>query len=301
MITAPHPARVVVVGAAARDLVLQIPRMPAAGGSVPVEDRIERLGGKGANIAAGIRQLSPATVVTLIGVLGTDPAGEMAVRDATELGINLTHLIRRGQSALLVDLVDETGERRLFEQVPGEALLTREDVAGAAATFRAADVVVLQLQQPPDVLLTAATIAHDAGAVIVLDGAVTGDAREALLTMATVVRADSREGEILTGRQLRTASDARLAATSLLERGPNTVALSVPEVGDVVAWPAALVLATISLLVKSKKRTLGAIAVIISVIGGAASVTVATTVLAAPVDAAQLPQPHGSTTSSAPI
>ena len=237
MITAPHPARVVVVGAASRDLVLQIPRMPAAGGSVPVEDRIERLGGKGANIAAGIRQLSPATVVTLIGVLGTDPAGEMAVRDATELGINLTHLIRRGQSALLVDLVDETGERRLFEQVPGEALLTREDVAGAAATFRAADVVVLQLQQPPDVLLTAATIAHDAGAVIVLDGAVTGDAREALLTMATVVRADSREGEILTGRQLRTASNARLAATSLLERGPNTVALSVPEVGDVVAWP----------------------------------------------------------------
>lgn len=54
-------APLVVVGQVARDLVLRIDQLPAAGGSVDVARRRELLGGKGANIAVGLA-LDDATV-----------------------------------------------------------------------------------------------------------------------------------------------------------------------------------------------------------------------------------------------
>ena len=46
-----------VVGQTARDLVLQVERIPAAGSAAPATQRLEMLGGKGANQAVGLVQL----------------------------------------------------------------------------------------------------------------------------------------------------------------------------------------------------------------------------------------------------
>lgn len=228
---------VVVIGHAARDLVLRSDGMPDAGGSTTVEERIERLGGKGANIAVGIRQLHPDAPVRLVAALGTDDAGDAAHAEAVEAGIDVTHVARRGRTALLVDLVTADGERRLFEDATEESFVTVDDVAGAAEALRGADVVVLQLQQPGDALVEAARLAHAGGARIVIDGAIEGDARDALLELATIVRADAQEAPLLTGVEIEGRADAERAAADLLERGAQLVALSVPDAGDLVAWP----------------------------------------------------------------
>ncbi len=228
--------RVVVVGRAARDLVLRAPRMPESGGSASVEERVERLGGKGANTAIGIRQLDPETTPVLIAALGADAAGDAALREASEAGLDVSHVARRGRTALLVDLVADGGERRLLEDVPEEALVTTTDVALAADALRGADIVVLQLQEPPEALVAAARLGHEGGARIVLDGAIEGPAREVLLGLAAVVRADGHEAQLLTGIEIADRGDADRAAIALLERGVALVALSVPGEGDLVAW-----------------------------------------------------------------
>ncbi|MFS0868051.1 PfkB family carbohydrate kinase [Microbacterium sp. 179-B 1A2 NHS] len=238
----PHPdldaarRRVTVVGAAARDLVVQA-ALPGAGASAPVTRVIERLGGKGANIAAGVLQLIPGAAVSLIAVLGADAAGDAAATDATDLGLDIAAVARRGETSLLVDVTDGRGERRLLEHVPAAAIVTASDVRAAASVLRAAGVVVLQLQQDAEALVEAADIAHDAGAVLVLDGATGGAARDRLLPRATVVRADAAEAEMLTGRTVSSRADAERAAADLLERGPRLVALAVPGEGDLVVWP----------------------------------------------------------------
>lgn len=228
--------RIVVVGQAARDLVLRMDHLPATGSSASVTERIERLGGKGANIAVGLGQLNPDVTPSLVAVLGEDNAGESASGDAVEFGLDVAHVVRRGRTALMVDLVTADGDRRLLEDIPAQSLLTPEDIARAADVFRHADIVVLQLQQPPGAIVAAGRLAYAAGAIVVLDGAVSGAAREELLDIATIVRADAHEASLLTGTEIDSRAAAARAAATLLGYGPALVALSVPGEGDLVAW-----------------------------------------------------------------
>lgn len=146
---------------------------------------------------------------------------------------------RRGAAtALLVDLVEDGGEHRLLEDVPDDVLLTPDDVAAAADQIAAAQVVGLQLQQPGPAVL-AALQRVPGGALVVADGAPADDAtRTAVLARADVLRADTAEARLLTGRELPGVDDAREAAAELLTAGARVVALGVGKQGDLVSWRA---------------------------------------------------------------
>ncbi|PPG42149.1 PfkB family carbohydrate kinase [Pseudoclavibacter sp. RFBA6] len=239
------PARVAVFGQAGRDLVLRVAGIPDAGASAVVSERIERLGGKGASIAVGIRQLDPTARVSLIAVLGEDGDGTEMLREAASHGLDTRHVVRRGATALLTDVVADGGVRRLLEHIPQQALLTPDDVRAATA-LTTADAVVLQLQQPFDTLLAAAQLTRQRPAngvpraLLVLDGAVdaTEDRarRDELVGFADVVRANAREASMLSGSEVRNREDALRTASTLLDLGPRVVALTVDD-AELIAWP----------------------------------------------------------------
>lgn len=222
-------ADVVVVGQLGRDLVLRI----EAG---RVVDRREMLGGKGANQAVGLAMRGAS--VALVGVVGTDDVGAGLLAQARVDGLDVARVVRRDESALLVDLVED-GERRLIEHVPEQALLTIDDVRAAEGLFAGADTVCLQLQQPLDALLQAARSAASSGARLVLDGAV--DDADELLAAADVLRADAREARQLTGIEVHDEATARDAAARLLAVGPRLVALEAGD-ADLVVWSGGSVL-----------------------------------------------------------
>ncbi|HEX2074085.1 MAG TPA: PfkB family carbohydrate kinase [Geodermatophilus sp.] len=231
-------ADVVVLGQVGRDLVLRVPALPDAGGSTPVAERREVLGGKGANQAVALAQLG--VPVALVGVVGDDRPGTEVRAQAAADGIDVTAVVhRRGAAtALLVDLVEDGGRRRLLEDVPAGVLLTPDDVAAAADQVAAAQAVSLQLQQPGAAVRAALEMVAD-GVVVVADGAPADDAtRAAVLARADVVRADTAEAALLVGQELAGAEEAREAAAELLTAGPRLVVLGVGEEGDVVAWRA---------------------------------------------------------------
>ncbi|WP_329792720.1 PfkB family carbohydrate kinase [Lentzea sp. DG1S-22] len=217
---------VVVVGQIARDLVLVVDEVPDAGGTAPVRERREMLGGKGANIAVSLAQLGAP--VALVGVVGDDDVGERLIARAAADGIATGAVVRRPdqETGLIVDVVADGW--RYLEHLP-DALLVREEdlpvdlIEGAAA-------VVVQLQQPPEVALKAARAARGR---VVLDGA-PERLRAELLECADVVRADHREAELLTGRTIGTADDAVSAARELMPK--ELVAFAVDDVGNVFVW-----------------------------------------------------------------
>lgn len=227
-----HPD-VVVVGQAGRDLVLAVEVLPAGGDSTSVHARGERLGGKGANQAVGLTQLGAS--VALVAVLGLDAPGDEGAREAVGDGIDLRGLVRRGRTALLVDIVEHDGTRRLLEDVPSESLLRPMDVAAARDLLESADTVCLQLQQPARSLLTALAALRP-GARVVLDGATDDAPASDLLARADVLRADAHETEQWIGSPVRGTRDAVAAAEALHRRGPKIVALAVPDEGDLVSW-----------------------------------------------------------------
>ncbi|WP_158843595.1 PfkB family carbohydrate kinase [Saccharothrix deserti] len=223
--------RIAVVGQIARDLVLVVPEVPGSGGSAEVRERREVLGGKGANIARGTRQLG--ATAALIGVVGDDREGRLLVEQLGADGVATTAVVRREatRTALIVDVVCD-GEYRYLEDIPGPTLVTVEDVQAASALLAGADAVIVQLQQPAETALAAV---RAAGGLVVLDGAPGGRQAE-LLAAADVVRADHREAEALTGRRITDVEAAVKAGRELLARGPSVVALAVPGEANVVAW-----------------------------------------------------------------
>jgi ribokinase len=227
---------VVVVGQVARDLVLSIDEVPEEGGSAPVRERHELLGGKGANQGVACRQL--AARVELVGVVGEDTAGREILEQADGEGIGTGCVVRRpGQrTALLLDLVGPPGVRRLIEDVDEGVLLGAADVEASREILESADAVLVQLQQPGPAVV-AALDACPENALVVADGAPQDeDTRGRVLHRADVVRADSAETEALVGWQPDGVHETVRAALELLTKGPRIAALSVAGKGDVVAW-----------------------------------------------------------------
>jgi ribokinase len=225
---------VVVVGQIGRDLVLRCAELPESGGSAPVVERREMLGGKGANQAVGLVQLG--VPVALIGVVGDDPPGASVLRQASDDGIDTRGVVQRGDTALLVDVVDAPGSRRLLEDIPDSSLVTVNDLDRAAAVVDAAEIVSLQLQQPPDTVLAAARRAHERGARVVADGAPEQSIREELMQWVHVLRADAKEAELMAGEPVDSVPEATDWAQRLLDTGPDLVAVAIPDVGDLLVW-----------------------------------------------------------------
>ncbi|MFC4017032.1 PfkB family carbohydrate kinase [Micromonospora sp. GCM10011542] len=229
---------VLVAGQVARDLVLLVDEVPAAGGTAPVRRRRELLGGKGANQAVGAAQLGAR--VGLLGVLGADEVGDRLVEQARADGIDVGPVLRRPDTAtaLIVDLVDAGARWRYLEDIPEATLLTPDDVAGAADALRSARAVLVQLQQPASAALAAARTAREAGRLVVLDGAPADPAyADDLLAAADVLRADAREIELIIGDAPADAEGGLAAGRKLLRRGPSLLAVEVSGVGNAFVWP----------------------------------------------------------------
>jgi ribokinase len=229
---------VVVMGQVGRDLVLRVTALPEAGGAAAAGERRELLGGKGANQSVALAQLG--VPVALVGVVGDDIPGREALAQAAADGIDVTAVCRRqgASTALLLDLVEDGGRRRLVESVAAEVLLTPADVAAAAEQLGACQALVAQLQQPGEAVREALRLVPDT-AFVVADGAPDDDGtRAAVLQRAAVVRADATEAALLVGRELASADDVRDAAADLLTAGPRLVAIDAGEDGNLVAWRA---------------------------------------------------------------
>ncbi|WP_199511060.1 PfkB family carbohydrate kinase [Nucisporomicrobium flavum] len=223
------PPVAAVVGQLARDVVLSVDAVPDAGSAADALDRREQLGGKGANQAVALAQLGVRP--RLVAVAGEDVIGDVLLDQARRDGIDVTAVVRRrgALTGLIVEVLDAEGHWRYVQHLPASVLLTEADVAAARTVIAGADTVLVQLQQPPEAALAAARIGHDAGRLVVLDGAPQERADD-LLAAADVVRADEQETELLLGGKA-TVERAR----ALLEKGPRLLALGVED-GNLFVW-----------------------------------------------------------------
>ena len=219
--------QVLVVGQIARDLVLRVAGVPAERESVPALERLEMLGGKGANQAVALAQLG--VPVALLGVVGDDRVADDLLARARADGIDVTPVVRRPgtRTGLIVSLLDADGGWRYVEDLPDPVLLTEDDVAKAPHDVRC---TVVQLQQPAAAVLAA--VRRSTG-LVVLDGV---PADDEVLAGAHVLRADAKEARLLTGVELTDPETAVRAARDV--RCDHDLALVAfgYDGGDVFVW-----------------------------------------------------------------
>jgi ribokinase len=260
-----------VVGQLARDLVLSIGELPGPGTAADAADRREQLGGKGANQAVALAQLGVRP--RLVAVAGDDVIGDVLLDQARADGIDVSTVVRRTGTltGLIVEVLDARAEYRYVQDLP---LLTVADVRGATRALTTADAVLVQLQQPLAAALAAARIGHEAGRLVILDGAppnTSGSESQAAPSSTSVSAAPSSTSvsaapssiggtgtsaapssaravpaagglpvELLAAADVVRA-DAQEASAwgdpgALLEHGPRLVAFAQQDGGNLVVW-----------------------------------------------------------------
>lgn len=164
-------SRVIVVGSANVDFVVQTPHIPRPGETVLGHSFVMAMGGKGANQAVGAARLGAE--VTFVARVGSDIFGDQCLEAYRAEGIDTRFITRDPQEATGVALiaVAADGENSITVASGANMRLLPEHVEAARLAFEGADVLVMPLEVPPETVMAAARLARASGVRVILNPA----------------------------------------------------------------------------------------------------------------------------------
>lgn len=222
---------ILVVGSLNMDLVVQMPAIPRPGETLLGGRFATFPGGKGANQAVAAVRLGSR--VSMVGRVGGDAFGEQMLRILTEEGIDTRFIGIDPQSATGVALitVDAQGQNSISVASGANFTLTVEEVRQAWERMLEVDLLVMPLETPVATIRTAAQIAKERRARVILNPAPAQDLDESLLRLIDVIVPNESETERLTGQTIKNQEDACKAGAELLKRGASRAVLTLGESG----------------------------------------------------------------------
>ena len=243
--TAPN---IVVVGSLNADLVVRVPRFPAAGETISGEGFVVLPGGKGANQACAAGRLGGH--VAMVGQVGRDAEGERLRESLWQAGVDV-HLVDQDEHAatgVALIAIDARGENQIVLAAGANGTFTPDRLTRATPLVRAARVLLLQLEVPLDTVLRAAIEAQAAGVTVILDPAPAREVPDQLLRLADYVTPNESELARLVSAPTddeSTLADIDAQAVQLLARGSRRVLVKMGARGarlvtaeGVTQWPA---------------------------------------------------------------
>lgn len=149
-ITSEQP-KIIVVGSSSIDLVLNTSHQPQPNETVMAEKSESFFGGKGANQAVGTSRLG--AMVYFIGCVGMDPLGQQIMRNLVDENVNVGYVVETEDAATGTAYVTASCGKNSIVVVPASnSYLKPRHVEEAAKYFTIADLVLLQLEIPMDVV-----------------------------------------------------------------------------------------------------------------------------------------------------
>ena len=229
-----HPPRIVVVGSVNVDLIVRSERLPRPGETVVGEELVTAGGGKGANQAVAARRLGGD--VAFVARVGRDGPGELSTVAYRAEGLDLTGLTvdPEAPTGVALILVDRAGQN-LISVAPGANLrLTAAQVREAVPLFARADVLISQLEVPPETVRTALELGRENGLMTILNPAPARPMSDDVLGLVDWLTPNETEAAILSGMPVQDQESAIHAGKRLLERGARNVVVTLGERGAVL-------------------------------------------------------------------
>jgi ribokinase len=229
--------RVVVVGSANVDFVVQTPHIPRPGETVLGRNFVMAMGGKGANQAVGAARLGAE--VTFVARVGEDVFGDQCLGAYEAEGIHTEFVTRDPEEATGVALiaVASDGENSITVASGANMRLMPQQIEAAARAFDGAAALVMQLEVPLDTVLAAARLARAQGVTVVLNPAPAQALPAELLRLVDVITPNRIELAQLVGASesdARAMTDEQLAK-SVLGLGPSSAVITLGAEGALAA------------------------------------------------------------------
>lgn len=192
--------RIFVIGSINTDLVIHAPYIPQKGETLTGGGFFTAHGGKGANQAVAAARAGGQVI--MCACVGADSFGEAAVNALKKEGIDVSFIravpdTPTGTAVILV--VD--GDNRIVLDRGANACLTRQDVDAALSSAECGDVLLAQLENPPEIVGYALKSAREKGMYVVLNPAPANREIMPYLNACDLVIPNETEAEILGGRE----------------------------------------------------------------------------------------------------
>lgn len=226
--------KILVIGSSNMDLVVQVPRCPAAGETLFGSSFTTNYGGKGANQAVAVARIGSG--VTFMTKLGNDTFGQQMRQHFSEEGMDLTHILTDAESPTGTALitVENKGENRIIVVPGANARLTENDAESLSAEINSCRFVLTQLEIPLPTVLHIAEMTSAAGKQLILNPAPARPLPNSLLQKVFLITPNETEAEILTGIRVSDAESARRAALWFREKGVQQIVITMGSQGAFV-------------------------------------------------------------------
>ncbi|MBC8146285.1 MAG: ribokinase [bacterium] len=225
--------RVVVVGSINIDYQIRTATLPRPGETVEGSQFLESHGGKGANQAIAIARLDAHT--SLVARIGANGVG--AINHLNEFGVDTSN-VRVDESVstgIALIVVDASGEKTITVHRGANERISVADVSAASDVIASADILMVQLEIPIDVVYYALKLGRELKTMTVLDPAPATALDDELLVLVDVIRPNATEAETLTGVHVVDSGSALRAAHELIRRGAGIAAVAAAGDGNVIA------------------------------------------------------------------
>jgi ribokinase len=192
--------RIVVVGSANTDFVLQVAELPSRGQTVLGSQFTVAKGGKGANQAVAAARLGAD--VTFVARLGQDSFGNEAISAYRQDGIRTDFIVqdRDLHSGVALIVVNGKGENTVSVGPNANGRLSPADVFGAESAIQEADCLLVQLEIPLDAVHAALDLAHRYHVRTILNPAPAQKLPVEILSLVDILTPNETEAAILAGQ-----------------------------------------------------------------------------------------------------
>jgi len=227
--------KICVVGACNIDLISYVPRLPKMGETLHGTNFRMGFGGKGANQAIMAAKLGGE--VTMITKLGKDVFGEKTLKNFKDWGVKTEHIhfTDKAFSGVAPIAVDPEGNNAIIIVTGANDYLTKEEIEAARKTIAESQILICQLEIPPEISLEAMRIAREEGTITILNPAPANpNLSDNYFILSDILCPNESETELLTDLHVGTLKEAETAARVLIERGAGKVILTLGERGSLL-------------------------------------------------------------------
>lgn len=191
--------RIVVVGSANTDMVVQVETIPHLGETVLGGKFVIAQGGKGANQAVAAARLGAEVI--FVARLGCDSFGQESLSAYLEEGIRTEYISIDDNmaSGVALIMINRNGDNIIAVAPGANGQLSSSDVQAAESAFQAADALLLQLEIPMEAVQTAIDLALKYHIKVILNPAPATRLPDEIIRSVDFLTPNEAELSMLTG------------------------------------------------------------------------------------------------------
>lgn len=226
-------AVIAVVGSINIDFVIYLERFPRVDETVSDGVYEIHFGGKGANQAVGLSRLG--CKVYMIGKVGMDSLGDMAIENLRRNGVNVDHVRRDREThtGTAFILVNREGNTMISVAPGANRLLNPVEAEESLRAIGRVDVVLAQLEIPMETVERVSRVSEEIGAKFILTPAPAKKIPDEVLKRTHTIIPNRTEIFRILGREPRGQLEEEIenAARELVIKGVENVVVTLGEHG----------------------------------------------------------------------